>query len=226
MENTFVWNGSLAKNIGKHTLKTGFNAEHWATSRKGKNANYFAGSMVFTSDKNNPLDTGYAYSNALLGVLFYPNHQPVSLIRIRHDGRVVSAGFLEGHPQSHRRLGFALGLGPALHDHQDKESGFVPATWNPNQVLKLIQPTLVNGVRMGKDPYTGATLPAVTIGAIAPEAPNQLNGIVNRLTDPSYPQACAPTAASRPRRASVLPGTLWQGQDRHSRRRRRLLRSA
>ena len=40
---------------------------------------------------------------------------------------------------------------------------------------------------MGLDPYTGPILPAVTIGAIAPESPNSINGIVDRVTDPSYP---------------------------------------
>jgi hypothetical protein len=46
----------------------------------------------------------------------------------------------------------------------------------------------VGGKRMGLDPYTGAILPALTIGAVAPEAPNPIDGIVNRLTNPSYPQ--------------------------------------
>ena len=36
---------------------------------KGKNASNFAGNMNFSQDTSNPLDTGYAYSNALLGVL-------------------------------------------------------------------------------------------------------------------------------------------------------------
>ena len=38
----------------------------------------------------------------------------------------------------------------------------MPSLWNPSQVVKLIQPTLVNGKRVGLDPYTGAILPAVT----------------------------------------------------------------
>jgi hypothetical protein len=74
------------------------------------------------------------------------------------------------------------------HANHDQEAAFVPSTWNPQQVVKLIQPTLSGGKRMGLDPYTGAILPALTIGAIAPEAPNPINGIVNRLTNPSYPQ--------------------------------------
>ena len=44
---------------------------------------------------------------------------------------------------------------------------------------------------MGLDPYTGAILPASVIGDIAPEAPNQLNGIVNRANDPGYPRGHA-----------------------------------
>jgi hypothetical protein len=48
----------------------------------------------------------------------------------------------------------------------------------------------VNGksTRMALDPYTGAVLPLVDLGAIAPEQGNPFNGTVYRITDPSYVQ--------------------------------------
>ncbi len=64
VENTYTANASLSKTLGNHLLKAGLYAEHWA-AMKGYNGTNFAGSLVFTQDNNNPLDTGYAYSNAL-----------------------------------------------------------------------------------------------------------------------------------------------------------------
>src|SRR5690348_13608965 len=103
---------------------------------------------------------------------------------------MVPAGHLEGESQADSRYRPALGLG---HAPVYQEAAFVPSTFNFSQVVKLIQPTLSGGKRLGLDPYTGAILPALTIGAIAPEAPNQLNGIVNRATNSSYPQGMRTT---------------------------------
>jgi hypothetical protein len=157
---------------------------------KGKNAADFAGLMNFTQSSTNPLDTGYAYSNALLGVLNsytetdgrFPMYELNTTVewyaqdtwKLRHNLTID--------------MGLRWGWATPWHPPHDQEAAFVPSTWNPAQVVKLIQPTLVSGTRMGLDPYTGAILPAVTIGDIAPESPNQLNGIVNREKDPSYPQ--------------------------------------
>src|SRR5581483_10212641 len=71
VENIFNWNLNLSKVYRSHTLKLGFQPEHWL-AMKGKNAASFAGSMNFSQQATttNPLDTGYAYSNALLGVLY------------------------------------------------------------------------------------------------------------------------------------------------------------
>ena len=194
VENTFTWNGSLTKNAGAHTFKVGVMPEHWL-AMKGKNAASQAGTMTFTQDSNNALDTGYAYSNALLGVA---DQYTQTSSRVPMYETITSVEwYLQDSWRVSRKLtvdwGLRWGYGAPWHSPQDMEAGFVPSMFNPSQVVKLIQPTTVSGKRMGLDPYTGAIVPAATIGAIAPEAPNQINGIVNRLTDPSYPEGLRQT---------------------------------
>ena len=62
--------GSLTKVAGHHTLKTGFNIEH---SYKAENLNTgqapsTQGDLNFGRDTSNPLDTGFGYANAALGI--------------------------------------------------------------------------------------------------------------------------------------------------------------
>ena len=66
---------------------------------KGKNASV-AGTMTFTQDSNNPIDTGYAYSNALLGVLdqYTESSNRFPMYEFNTTRRMVSAGHLEGIP--------------------------------------------------------------------------------------------------------------------------------
>ncbi|HJZ97381.1 MAG TPA: TonB-dependent receptor [Candidatus Solibacter sp.] len=189
VENTFNWSASLSKVWNNHTFKIGAYPEHWL-AMKGKNASAAAGSMNYSQDSNNPIDTGYAYSNALLGAL---NQYTESSNRYpMYEYNTTIEWYLQDSWKVSRKLTLDLGLrwgwGTPWHGPVYQEAAFVPSTFNFSQVVKLIQPTLSGGKRLGLDPYTGAILPALTIGAIAPEAPNPLNGIVNRATNPNYPQ--------------------------------------
>jgi hypothetical protein len=189
VENTFNWNGSLTKILRSHTIKAGVQPEHWA-AMKGQNAANFAGSMNFGQLSTNPLDTGYAYSNALLGVV-QQYTEPSSRFPM-YEFNTTFEWYVQDTWKVNHKLtvdyGARFGWSTPWHANHNQEAAFVLGAWNPAQAPKLIQPTLVNGTRMGKDPYTGAILPAITIGATAPEAPNPTDGVVNRLTDPSYPQ--------------------------------------
>jgi hypothetical protein len=194
VENTWNANASLTKITGGHNIKAGIYPEHWL-AMKGQNASAFAGSMNFSQDTNNPLDSGYAYSNALLGVL--DQYTETSNRYPMYDVIWTFEWYLQDNWKVNRHLTLDMGLrwgwGQPWHSNQNLEAGFVPTTWIGPEAPKLIQPTLVGGKRMGLDPYTGAILPAVTIGAVSPEAPNPLNGIVNRQTDPGYPQGLRQT---------------------------------
>ncbi len=93
-ENTFNWNGTLSKVIGSHSAKTGIYAERWRVM-KGEQAN-FAGTLAFGTDSVNPLDTGNAYSNAIIGTLasYTESNARASHVRIHNRCRVVRRGLL------------------------------------------------------------------------------------------------------------------------------------
>lgn len=189
VENTYTFNASLTKTYLNHSFKFGVSPEHWL-AMKGKNASSFAGNMNFSQSSSNPLDTGYAYSNALLGVL--NSYTETNGRMPMYELNTTIEWYAQDTWRVRRNLtvdiGLRFGWGTPWHANHNQEAAFVASAWNPQQAVKLIQPALVNGTRMGMDPFTGAILPAVTIGAIAPESPNQLDGIVNRAKNPGYPQ--------------------------------------
>ncbi|MBV9083402.1 MAG: hypothetical protein JOZ62_12040, partial [Acidobacteriaceae bacterium] len=84
--------------------------------------------------------------------------------------------------------GLRFGWSTPWHSNHNQEAGFLPWLWDPQQRVQLIQPVLVNGKRMGFDPVTRQIVAVTDIGAVAPEAGNPYNGIVNRLTNPGYPR--------------------------------------
>jgi hypothetical protein len=212
VENTFNWNGTLNKVAGDHTFKAGFYAERWR-AMKGYNAGNFAGTMAFGTDSNNAQDTGYAYSNALFGIL--TSYTESSSRPPLYEYTTGIDWFVQDSWKVSRKLTLDYGVRFAWsqpwHSVQDLEAGFVPWLWDPTQVAKLIQPTLgtVNGKssRLGLDPFTGQILPAVDIGAIAPESKNLYNGIVYRVTNPSWPQGLRATDGIK---TAPRLGFAWQ----------------
>ena len=188
-----IGTGTLSKTAGPHALKVGIYAERWRVM-KGEQAN-FAGTMAFGTDSNNPQDTGYAYSNALLGIL--ASYTESSARPAMYEYTTGVEWFGQDTWRVTRKLtidyGVRLGWGQPWHNNQNLEAGFVPYLWNAQQAVKLIMPVMSGGKRMGLDPFTGQILPAVDIGAIAPEQGNPFNGIVYRKTDPSFPQGLRDT---------------------------------
>src|SRR5262249_45690150 len=58
-------NGSLTKLAGAHTVKTGYYYFH-SYQRRGQGA--ILGSLNFQNDTNNPIDSGFGFANAALGI--------------------------------------------------------------------------------------------------------------------------------------------------------------
>ena len=174
-----IWNYSdnFSDIIGQHSLKFGAFWEHG--TRNAARSTSFNGTFAFDRDATNPLDTGYAYSNALFGVV---------------DSYTES----NGHPGAHGRYNnvewygqdtwkatktLTLDLGVRFYFIQptysagDTLAAFDLSAYNASQQPPLIQPFLNNGVRVGHDPVTGQILPAVKIGTFSSAAGTPFQGM-------------------------------------------------
>ncbi|MES1258805.1 MAG: carboxypeptidase regulatory-like domain-containing protein [Acidobacteriota bacterium] len=175
----FTFSDNITKVFGKHSIKAGVvftRSRAW----KGNQGSAFSGNFAFGKDVNNPLDSGYGYSNALLGIF---DTYTESSARPAADFR---SGAFEEYVQDswkvNRRLTLEFGVRLTSwipwHQRQVRESGFNPATWNPANASRLFVPGLNSaGTRVAVNPITGAQLPAVYIGAILPGVGSVLDGM-------------------------------------------------
>jgi len=185
----FSLTDNVSWTVGAHTLKLGITidlANHFATAPYG---NPF-GSFAFDRNTVNPLDSNYAYSNAILGVFSTyaeSNVRPFQNFRQRNV-----EWFAQDTWKVNRRLTLDYGLRfywiNPVYDDKDFMSTFNMNEFEPSQEVSLIEPKLVNGVRVGYNPVTGQTSPASTIGAVAPGSGSTTNGIVVISENPDYPR--------------------------------------
>ncbi len=186
---SFSLTDNLTKIIGGHTVKGGLYIDRiW---RNASNAVNFNGSYDFGRNANNPLDTGYAYSNAILGI--FNSYTEASRRPFLHFRLSNVEWFLQDSWKVNRRLTLDLGMRFALiyplFEEDNLVSGFVPERFNPAKQVRLIEPRMVGGKRVGVNPVSGEVYPAATIGSIAPNVGDPVNGMVVTSQDSSYPRA-------------------------------------
>ena len=150
-------------------------------TRNAARSTFFNGTFAFDRDANNPLDTGYAYSNALLGVV---------------DSYTES----NGHPGAHGRYNNVEWYA------QDTWKATKRLTIDAGVRFYFIQPTISAGdtlaafdlvrlqrrpaaathsalhrsgtaSRVGRDPVTGQIVPAVKIGTFSSAAGTPIQGM-------------------------------------------------
>ncbi len=188
-QNALTLADNITKMAGAHTLKAGYYMDRiWTDRLSGAN---FNGSFSFGRDVNNPLETGYAYSNAALGVFgsyTEASKRPFNLWRVSN-----LEWFVQDNWKVTRRLTLDYGMRFAevlpLIDQDDAMAGFAPQRYTPSRQPRLIAPTLAGGRRVGVHPSTGEIFPATVIGAIAPGTGDPANGMVVTAQDHSYPHA-------------------------------------
>jgi hypothetical protein len=173
---SFVEN--LSKVWNTHTLKFGVYIER---TRKDQSAGTATrGSISFNRDRLSPLDTNYAYSNALIGV--YSNYLEATS---RPQGQFRFTN-LEFYAQDtwrvNRRVSVDCGL-RVYHDLPQYDArlqlaSFVPALYDSAQAPVLFRPALdATGTKVAVDPLTGRTYPEALIGTYVPGVGNPAMGM-------------------------------------------------
>ena len=183
---------NLTKVAGRHTLKTGF---YWNNSLKAQNINLALGAlpfnalMNFSNDANNPLDSGFGYSNAALGIMSVYQQQ----------SRFVEGNYVynnrEFYVQDNWKVSTRLTLDYGLrfvnqqpqHDRFQHSANFLPEQWSLANAPTLYVAACAGGVypcsgpnRQAADPRTGQLLgagSAVYIGQIIPNTGNPTQGL-------------------------------------------------
>jgi hypothetical protein len=171
---------SVTKIWRNHTFKFGlFLAHRLYNQYHQAGGNSFPGSFAFGTDSNNPLDSGYAYSNAILG-----NYDTYVEATNRVNYAPITKN-IEWYLQDHWRIaprvtvdaGLRMTDAIPMEANNQNAGNFVPSLFNPSQVPVLFRPEVVNGAKVIVNPVTGAVVPNVYSGLIVPNTGNPLNGI-------------------------------------------------
>jgi hypothetical protein len=170
------WSRDKAHNIvnnvswikGSHRLKLGFYYEH--EYRPAPLEGNYMGQYYFGSDKASPYDTGYAYSNALLGSV-------QSMVQGGPRQYWYSAyhqveGFIQDTWRISRRITLDVGVrfqapGPS-GDKGQILSLFSTSAYSASKSGQLLYPALVNGQKVALNPVTGATYAYSRINSFDP----------------------------------------------------------
>jgi hypothetical protein len=177
-----VWNyiDNVTKVKGTHTIKAGFYYEY---AIKTENAfKPYNATIDFSRDSNNPGDTNWAFSNALLGnFLSYQQINKDPLPSYRYTN-------FEFYGQDTWRVNERLTLNYGLrvnfitpfHDNLGLMANFDYSKYDPSQSVVFYQPTgaFSGPNRQALNPITGQLLPAPYIGGIVPGVGNINNGTV------------------------------------------------
>jgi hypothetical protein len=154
---------------------------------------YWQGYVDFENNTNNPLDSGYGFSNAVLGT-FYQNQQQSTYVEGSFIYNTYDA-FLQDNWKVTKHLTLDYGIRfshmTPQADQFDQESNFFPSQFSAANSQVLYTAGCSNGatvcsgnIRDAKNPLTGQVLTAggantqVLIGTPVPGVGNPLNGIV------------------------------------------------
>ena len=191
MQNTHDVAIGVTKLWGSHTFKVGYQSQdsmklqNLGTVTQG--ALPFEGRVNFGNDSNNPLDTGFGYANAALGI-FSQFQQQNALYE--GDYRYHNKDFyIQDNWKVTNRLTLDIGMrfthhGPQ-YDIKQQASNFFPDQWSASAAPLLYRPGCASPTgactRVAIDPRTGASLgpgSALAIGTIVPGTGVLTNGII------------------------------------------------
>ena len=175
----FTWINNVTKVLGRHALKFGIYIERMRKDEVGS-ANT-RGAFTFDRNTNNPFDSNYAFSNALLGNF---NSYSEANLRTYSLYRYTQTEFYaQDSWKVSRKLSLEFGLrfysAPATHDIRQFLTTFIPAAYDPKTAAVMYRPGLDPATRrrVAVDPRTGATAAVTYIGLFVPGSGNYAPGM-------------------------------------------------
>jgi hypothetical protein len=174
--------------LNKHTVKLGiyWNRALNMEARSGA----VNGTFDFGVNATNPLDSGNAFANQLLGNFrsYTETNTRLPYMFFRH----IIDWYAQDTWRVTRKLTLDYGVrfshAPFFYQKNGKSSVFDVDAYKPANAPRQYVPGLSNGVRVGVDPGTGQTVPAALISAFVPGTGSITNGIIVQ-GDPGVPRA-------------------------------------
>ncbi len=189
------WLSSVRSNLtyirSSHSIKTGMYYDDTRNSegKGGVGGGSWAGDYGFGVDTNNPLDTNFAYSNALLGnFTTYTETDGFADVRGR---RPTAEFYAQDTWKPISNLTFDYGVRflwyQAWASKEDtRSSSFDPDRYTPGASPLLYQPVLVGNQQRARNPVTGEIKPAAFVGGFVPGTGDPYNGMVLNTEWDSY----------------------------------------
>jgi hypothetical protein len=156
---------SLTKVHGGHVFKMGFYFQ--SASNASNNQTHVQSDIDFTNNASNPLNTGYPFANALLGVYnsyTQANGKPYQNY-LYHD----VSGYAQDTWKVNRRLTLDLGVRfswyQPVHNTAGDGAYFNPADFSASQAMRLYRPVCVGAATCSSGAATYRAIDPATTGA-------------------------------------------------------------
>lgn len=169
---------NLSKIWRNHTIRAGV---YYEKTVKIQSASPLTrGSLSFSVDATNALDSNNSYANALLG-----NYLTYAEATARPTGNFLFTNtefYVQDAWRVRRNLMLDYGVrfyhDPPQYDQNGQLASFTPALYSAANAPLLLRPQLVNGVKFAVDPRNGKTYPPGLVGAFVPGVGNPAVGTI------------------------------------------------
>jgi hypothetical protein len=175
----FTFVNNFSKIVGTHSLKFGLYIERMRKDEVGSSNT--RGSFDFARNTNNPFDSNYAFSNALLGNF---NSYSEASMRTYSLYRYTQVEFYgQDSWKVSRKLSLEVGVrfysAPATHDIRQFLTTFIPSTYDAKTAAVMYQPGIdpATKKRAAIDPRNGNVAPVTYIGLFVPGSGNYAPGM-------------------------------------------------
>jgi Carboxypeptidase regulatory-like domain/TonB-dependent Receptor Plug Domain len=187
--NNFIDNVTKVK--GNHTFK--FGVYYQRASNASNSQNHVQSDIDFTSNTNNPFNTGYAFANAALGV--YNGYTQASSKILQSYFYSDLSFYFQDNWKIHRRLTLDVGMRFSHYapyvNRIGSESFFNPRLFDPSRAMRIYRPVCVGASPCAStsatyraiDPATTGTptlantLAGFNVGKLVPNSGSFTNGL-------------------------------------------------